>query len=121
MRGGKPGFFPPFNLPKGEKGKSGVGTLEDADGNPLLPHPTPLNLYDPFGFNKNKSDEWKAKKLQIEINNGRLAMIGLIRSAQISKLRRNCFLQDYRSDLLRESTCSTVDDITKIGKMLKVR
>merc|ERR1719324_402863 len=78
MRGGKPGLFPAFNLPKGVKGQSGVGTLEDAEGLPLLPHPVPLNLYDPFGFNKNKSDEWKAKKLQTEINNGRLAMIGLM-------------------------------------------
>jgi hypothetical protein len=78
MRGGKPGYFPPFNMPKGTKGQSGVGTLEDSEGLPLLPHPVPLNLYDPFGFNKNKSDEWKAKKLQIEVNNGRLAMIGLM-------------------------------------------
>merc|ERR1719313_531278 len=78
MRGGKPGYFPPFNLPKGVKGASKVGTLEDAEGLPLLPHPVPLNLYDPFGFNKNKSDEWKANKLKIEINNGRLAMIGLM-------------------------------------------
>jgi hypothetical protein len=78
MRGGKPGYFPPFSLPKGVKGQSGVGTLEDSEGLPLLPHPVPLNLYDPFGFNKNKSDEWKAKKLQTEINNGRLAMIGLM-------------------------------------------
>jgi hypothetical protein len=78
MRGGKPGYFPPFNLPKGVKGKSGIGTLEDSEGGALLPHPVPLNLYDPFGFNKNKSDEWKAKKLQTEINNGRLAMIGLM-------------------------------------------
>merc|ERR1719155_74464 len=78
MRGGKPGLFPPFNLPKGVKGQSGIGTLEDAEGGPLLPHPVPLNLYDPFGFNKNKSDEWKAQKLKTEINNGRLAMIGLM-------------------------------------------
>jgi hypothetical protein len=71
MRGGKPGFFPPF------KG-SVKGVLGDAEGRPLLPHPVPLNLYDPFNLNKNKSDEWKAKKLKVEINNGRLAMIGLM-------------------------------------------
>jgi hypothetical protein len=71
MRGGKPGFFPPF------KG-SVNGVLADAEGRALLPHPVPLNLYDPFNLNKNKSDEWKAKKLQTEINNGRLAMIGLM-------------------------------------------
>merc|ERR1719224_377386 len=71
MRGGKPGLFPSF------KG-SVAGVLADAEGRPLLPHPVPLNLYEPFNLNKNKSDEWKAKKLQIEINNGRLAMIGLM-------------------------------------------
>merc|ERR1711959_94802 len=71
MRGGKPGYFPPFKGPA-------QGTLGDEDGRPLLPHPAPLNLYDPFNLNKNKSDEWKAKKLQTEINNGRLAMIGLM-------------------------------------------
>merc|ERR1719171_469918 len=71
MRGGKPGLFPAFKGPS-------KGVLGDSEGRPLLPHPVPLNLYDPFGFNKNKSDEWKAKKLQAEINNGRLAMIGLM-------------------------------------------
>jgi hypothetical protein len=78
MRGGKPGLFPAFNLPKGVKGQSGIGTLEDSEGRALLPHPVPLNLYDPFEFNKKKSDEWKATKLRMEINNGRLAMIGLM-------------------------------------------
>jgi hypothetical protein len=63
LRGGKPGLFPAF------KG-SAKGALGDAEGRPLLPHPVPLNLYDPFNFNAKKSDEWKAKKLQAEINNG---------------------------------------------------
>jgi hypothetical protein len=71
MRGGKPGFFPPF------KG-SAKGSLGDADGRPLLPHPVPLNLFDPFGLTSKKSEEWKAQKLKVEINNGRLAMIGLM-------------------------------------------
>jgi len=75
MRGGKPGYFPPL---KADKGQGENGCLTDADGYQLLPHPVPLNLYDPFGFSKNKTDEQKAKGLQVELNNGRLAMIGLM-------------------------------------------
>merc|ERR1712159_319374 len=75
MRGGNPGLFPPL-VP--EKGTGNGGMLTDAEGTALLPHPVPLNLFDPFGFTKNKSEEWKATKLVAEINNGRLAMIGLM-------------------------------------------
>jgi len=55
-KGGQPGKYPTF------------------DG---IPHPVPLNLFDPFGFSKNASPEKKAKGLQAEINNGRLAMLGI--------------------------------------------
>jgi hypothetical protein len=57
MRGGKPGFFPTFDQ---------------------IPHPVPLNLFDPFKLSKRKSPEKKAKGLITEINNGRLAMLGLM-------------------------------------------
>ena len=57
MRGGKPGQFPKF------------GTA--------IPHPVPLNYFDPLGLSKNRSEEAKAKGLKAEINNGRLAMLGI--------------------------------------------
>jgi len=39
-------------------------------------HPV-LDLYDPFGFNKNMDAATKARRLRAEINNGRAAMIGI--------------------------------------------
>ena len=61
VKGGKPGYYPPFS-----------GFFNEQ----YWPHPLPLNLYDPFNFMKNASPEKKAKGLRAEINNGRLAMIG---------------------------------------------
>jgi len=69
MRGGKPGYFPTFDLGTPKDGKMlGWG----------VPHPVPLNLFDPFNFSKGMSEEKKASLLLKEVNNGRLAMIGLM-------------------------------------------
>ena len=42
-----------------------------------IPHPVPFNLFDPFKLSKNASAEKKEKGLRAEINNGRLAMLGI--------------------------------------------
>merc|ERR1712100_513085 len=65
VRGGKPGYYP---------------TLKDK-----FPHPIPLNLWDPFGFTKKLTPERKEKALLAEVNNGRLAMIGIFGAISASK------------------------------------
>merc|ERR1712157_156915 len=61
MKGGRPGDFPDFT-----SGKEGI------------PHPVPFNFYDPFKFSKKRTAEQKERGLIVEINNGRLAMIGIM-------------------------------------------
>merc|ERR1719191_489879 len=65
VRGGKPGYFPTL------KGR--------------FPHPVPLNLWDPFGFTSKMTPERKEKALLAEVNNGRLAMIGIFGLISASK------------------------------------
>jgi len=62
VRGGKPGYYPPYE---------GIAKMG------VFPHPMPFNLYDPFGLSKKKTPEQKARGLLVELNNGRLAMIGI--------------------------------------------
>jgi len=56
-KGGQPGKYPDF--------QGGI------------PHPVPYNLFDPFRYSKNATEEEKARGLLVEINNGRLAMLGI--------------------------------------------
>lgn len=55
-KGGQPGKYPTFDA---------------------IPHPVPFNLYDPFNISKNMSEELKERRLRAEINNGRLAQLGI--------------------------------------------
>jgi len=59
-KGGKPGFYPSF------------APFRDIFGHPVF------DLFDPFGLSKNKTPEQKERGLLIEINNGRLAQIGIM-------------------------------------------
>merc|ERR1711971_480708 len=63
MKGGKPGDYPSLKTQG-------------------IPHPVP---FDPFDLSKNASPEKKAKGLIAEINNGRLAMIGIMGFVSESK------------------------------------
>ena len=77
MRGGKPGYFPSFDL----------GTPKD--GSPVgwgIAHPVPFNLYDPFRFHSANSEDVKARGRLVEINNGRLAMLGIMGFVSEAKL-----------------------------------
>merc|ERR1712032_1146328 len=65
VRGGKPGYYP---------------TLKDK-----FPHPIPFNLFDPFGLTAKMTPERKEKALLAEINNGRLAMIGIWASSPLPR------------------------------------
>ena len=69
VRGGKPGYFPKLSR------------TDDF----AFPHPVPLNLWDPFGFTSKMSAERKEKALLAEVNNGRLAMIGIFGLISASK------------------------------------
>jgi len=65
MKGGKPGDF---------------GSVKE-----FAPHPIPLDFWDPFGFTKKMTPERKEKALLAEINNGRLAQIGIFGFLSASK------------------------------------
>ena len=71
-RGGRPGQFPELK---------NINEAKDS----YVPHPVPFNFFDPFGFTKKMSPERKAKALVAELNNGRLAMVGLMGLLSASK------------------------------------
>jgi len=66
MKGGKPGVYPSLKA--------------------VMPHPVPLDLFDPFGLQSKMSAEKKEKALLAEINNGRLAQLGIMAFLAESKV-----------------------------------
>jgi hypothetical protein len=56
QEGGVPGKYPDFGA---------------------VPHPVPFNLFDPFGASKKMTEEKREYRLRAELNNGRLAMLGI--------------------------------------------
>jgi len=72
MNGRKPGEYPSFK----DAYEKGVG----------FPHPVPFDLYDPFNLSKNKTEEQRARGRLMEINNGRLAMLGIFGFMAASKV-----------------------------------
>jgi hypothetical protein len=68
MKGGKPGYVPPFDATPDQ-----------------LPHWIGLNLYDPLKWSMNKTPAQKERGLLVELNNGRAAMLGLLGCLSVSK------------------------------------
>jgi len=108
VRGGKPGYFPALSRSDELK----------------FPHPVPLNLWDPFGFTKKMTPERKEKALLAEINNGRLAMIGIFGMVSASKGLivpglDGLGLPQYSGEIMAPFS-ATNSDLSFVPEMLKV-
>jgi len=73
MRGGKPGYYPSLKDASSENGG-------------VVPHPVPFDLFLPFGplFGEQTAEQ-KERGRNVEINNGRLAQLGIIGLISASK------------------------------------
>jgi len=67
MVGGKPGVYPSLTQPNDLMASSGVYPF----------HGFPIDLFDPFGTVAKMDPAKKERGLRVEVNNGRLAMLGI--------------------------------------------
>jgi len=108
VRGGKPGYFP---------------KLSRSD-EMAFPHPVPLNLWDPFGFTSKMTPERKEKALLAEVNNGRLAMIGIFGMISASKglqvpVLDGLGIKPYAGEIMAPFSATNAD-LPYVADMLKV-
>lgn len=92
MKGGKIGEFPEFDskvIPGGA-----------------------LNLYDPFGWSRKKTEQEKAEGLIKELNNGRLAMLGIMSFLAAGKIEGSVpalrFIPHYDGEVMAPLTKSVL-------------
>jgi len=103
MKGGVPGKFPKFDW---------------------VPHPVPFELFDPFGLSKNASPEKKANGLLVEINNGRLAMIGIFGFMAESKVPGSVpalkgLVPEYSGECMAPFSAADAENLPFVADMLK--
>jgi len=108
VRGGKPGYFP---------------KLSRSD-EMAFPHPVPLNLWDPFGFTSKMTPERKEKALLAEVNNGRLAQIGIFGLISASKGLQvpgldSVGVKPYAGEIMAPFSAGDIS-LPYVGDMLKI-
>jgi len=103
MSGGKPGAYPSIKN--------------------VMPHPVPFDLFDPFGLSKNASPEKKEAGLLAEINNGRMAMLGIMGFMAESKIPGSVpaignFVKPYAGEVMAPFAASDAS-LPFVSDMLK--
>jgi len=116
MRGGKPGFFPSLK----------DAYLENPVTKGPLPEAIPVDLWDPLGNMKELTPEQKERGRLIEINNGRLAMIGIMAFLAESKIPGSVpalarlDIKPYAGEVMAPFSEANID-LPFVAEMLKVK
>jgi len=125
MRGGIPGKFPDFIVKEGQFPAQPDGWLPLNFGEQaFVPHPVPFNLWDPFKFNENKPREELDKSLLAEINNGRLAQLGIFSLLSAQKVPGSVpflepLVQPYNGEVMAAFSPKDAGNLPFVTTMLK--